>query len=134
MNKTIHKAVFVTIVALVGAAVPLRAHHSFAAEFDVTKSVNFSGVVTRLDWGYPHVWFFVDVKDEASGNVTNWGAEMSAPNVLIRNGWTRNTLKVGMLVTFTGSLARDGSHRVSASRIVVDGKRLDAASGEGAGR
>ena len=66
--------------------------------------------------------------------MTNWGAEMGGPNALIRNGWTRNTLKIGTLVSFTGSLAKDGSHRVNASRILVDGKPLRPASSEGAGR
>ena len=133
MQSTILK-LFATVAALGLTALPVRAHHSFAAEFDATKRVSLTGVVTRVDWGNPHVWFFVDVKDEATGTVTNWGAEMGGPNALIRNGWTRNTLKVGTLVSFTGSVAKDGSHRVNTSRILVDGKPLRPASSEGAGR
>jgi len=86
---------------------PLEAHHSFAAEFDATRRITLTGVITRVDWGNPHVWFFIDVKDETTGEVTNWGAETGAPNSLIRDGWTRNTLKIGMLVSFTGSLAKE---------------------------
>jgi hypothetical protein len=134
MQNSIGKCIAVSIAALSLVAAPLKAHHSFAAEFDALKRVNLTGVITKVDWGNPHVWFFVDVKDEATGTVTNWGAEMGGPNALIRNGWSRNTLSIGMVVSFTGSLAKDGSHRVNASRIIVDGKRLDAASSEGAGR
>ena len=134
MQSTIVKFTVVSMAALSFVAPPLRAHHSFAAEFDALKRVNLTGVITKVDWGNPHVWFFVDVKDEATGTVTNWGAEMGSPNALIRNGWDRNALKIGAVVSFTGSLAKDGSHRVNASRIFVDGKRLDAASSEGTGR
>ena len=134
MQNTIGKRIVFSIAALSLVATPVMAHHSFAAEFDALKRVNLIGVITRVDWGNPHVWFFVDVKDEATGTVTNWGAEMGGPNALIRNGWDRNTLKIGTVVSFTGSLAKDGSHRVNASRIFVDGKRLDAASSEGTGR
>ena len=134
MQNTSLKFFVVTVAALGLTALPVRAHHSFAAEFDVTKRVSLTGVVTRVDWGNPHVWFFVDVKDEATGSVTNWGAEMGGTNALVRNGWTRNTLKVGTLVSFNGSLAKDGSYRVNASRILVDGKPLRPASSEGAGR
>jgi hypothetical protein len=134
MHSRITKLILVNLVAVAVVTTPLSAHHSFIAEFDALKRVNFTGVITKVDWGNPHVWFFVDVKDEATGTVTNWGAELGGPNLLIRNGWSRHTLKIGMVVSFVGSLAKDGTHRVNASRIVVDGKRLDAASSESAGR
>jgi hypothetical protein len=113
------------------AAAPLFAHHSFAAEFDGTKRIQLTGVVTKVEWTNPHVWFYVNVKDEASGRLVNWGAEMGSPNALNRNGWTRNTMKVGMVVTFNGALAKDGSNRVNTSSVSVDGKKLGAASSEG---
>src|SRR2546428_9217260 len=92
-------------VALVISAVPVLAHHSFAAEFDSAKTVTFSGVVTKVEWLNPHVYFYVDVKDAKTGKVSNWGCEMGSPNGLARQGWTRSTLKVGMIVTVEGSQA-----------------------------
>src|SRR5262245_2404376 len=124
-------SIFLAVLALSTAARPLVAHHSFAAEFDGTKRVELTGVVTKVEWTNPHVWFYVNVKDEATGKLVNWGAEMGSPNALNRNGWTRNTMKVGMVVTFNGALAKDGSNRVNTSSVSVDGKKLGAASSEG---
>ena len=103
-------------------------HHSFAAEFDSNQRINLSGVVTKVEWTNPHVWFWVNVKDEATGKIVNWGAEMGSPNALMRNGWTANTMTVGMIVSFTGSRAKDGTNKVNTSVVNVDGKRLGAAS------
>ena len=113
------------------AAAPLFAHHSFAAEFDGTKRIQLTGVVTKVEWTNPHVWFYVNVKDEATGKLVNWGAEMGSPNALMRSGWTRNTMQIGMTVTFTGALSKDGSNRVNTNSVTVDGKKLGAASSEG---
>jgi hypothetical protein len=113
------------------AAAPLFAHHSFAAEFDGTKRVQLTGVVTKVEWTNPHVWFYVNVKDETTGKLVNWGAEMGSPNALMRTGWTRNTMQIGMTVTFTGALSKDGSNRVNTNSVTVDGKKLGAASSEG---
>jgi hypothetical protein len=113
-------------------AVPASAHHSFAAEFDASKRVTLVGVVTKVEWTNPHVWFYVNVKDEATAELANWGAEMGSPNALMRQGWTRNTIKIGMVVTVNGSRARDGAYRMNASTVTVDGKRLGAASSEDA--
>jgi len=118
-------------LVLPASAAPLVAHHSFAAEFDATKRVQLTGVVTKVEWTNPHVWFYVNVKDEATGKLVNWGAEMGSPNALNRTGWTRNTIKIGMVVTFNGALAKDGSNRVNTNTVLVDGKKLGAASSEG---
>src|SRR5436190_23680463 len=118
-------------LALVAAAAPLMAHHSFAAEFDGAKRVELTGVVTKVEWTNPHVWFYVNVKDDSTGKLVNWGAEMGSPNALMRSGWSRNTMQVGMLVTFNGSRSKDGSSRVNTSTVSVDGKKLGAASSEG---
>src|SRR5205085_8424134 len=116
---------------LLAATAPLLSHHSFAAEFDGGKRVELSGVVTKVEWTNPHVWFYVNVKDEATGKLVNWGAEMGSPNALMRSGWTRNTMKIGMVVTFNGALAKDGSTRLNTNSVTVDGKKLGAASSEG---
>jgi hypothetical protein len=117
-----------TVALVLLAAVAAFAHHSFEAEFDRTKQVSLTGVVTKVEWTNPHVWFWVNVKDEASGKLVNWGAEMGSPNALNRSGGTVNTMKEGMIVSFTGSLAKNGSNRVNTATVLVDGKRLGAAS------
>jgi len=124
-------AVLVAAVALSASAVPVFAHHSFAAEFDTAKPVNLTGVVTKVEWMNPHTYFYVDVKDAQSGKVTNWACEMGSPNGLTRQGWTRNTLKVGMVVSLEGTQAKDGTKRANARNVTVDGKKLGAASSEG---
>ena len=124
-------AVLVGAVALVASAMPVFAHHSFAAEFDSTKTVSLTGVVTKVEWMNPHTYFYVDVKDAQTGKVTNWACEMGSPNGLTRQGWTRNTLKVGMTVSFNGTRAKDGTNRANARDVLVDGKKLGAASSEG---
>ena len=124
-------AVLVAAMALSASAVPVFAHHSFAAEFDTAKPVNLTGVVTKVEWMNPHTYFYVDVKDAQSGKVTNWACEMGSPNGLTRQGWTRNTLKVGMVVSLEGTQAKDGTKRANALNVTVDGKKLGAASSEG---
>src|SRR5215204_3315759 len=84
--------IFTFLVVLSNA--PVCAHHAFSAQFDAEKPVKLSGAVTRVEWENPHAWFYIDVKD-ASGRVENWGLEMGSPNILIRAGWGRNTLKPG---------------------------------------
>ena len=115
---------------MLGLAVPMLAHHSFAAEFDGSKTVTFDGVVTKVEWMNPHVYFYVDVKNPQTGKVENWGCEMGSPNGLTRQGWTRSTLKVGMTVKVEGSQAKDGSTVANARNVTVDGKKLGAASSE----
>ena len=86
------------LVAALSLALPMLAHHAFAAEFDLNKPVTVKGVITKIEWMNPHAYFYIDVKD-ASGKVTNWGLEMGSPNGLMRQGWTRNSLKEGDVVT-----------------------------------
>lgn len=118
-------------IALIACSLPVFAHHSFAAEFDSAQVVNLTGVVTKVEWMNPHTYFYVDVKDPATGKVTNWACEMGSPNGLTRQGWTRNTLHVGMTVNLEGTRAKDGSSRANARNVMVDGKKLGAASSEG---
>jgi hypothetical protein len=119
-------AVFVT-------GTTVAAHHSFAAEFDASKPVKLRGTVTKIEWQNPHAFIYVDVKDE-SGKVTNWGMEMGSPNGLMRQGWSRNSLKIGDEIVVEGSQAKDGSNIANARTVTLaDGQRLFAGSSQGQG-
>ena len=108
------------------------AHHSFDAEFDRTKPVTLTGSVTKVEWGNPHIWIFIDVKDE-KGAVSNWGVEGGAPNALFREGWRKDSVKLGDTLTVEGSKAKDGSLRANANRVTLpDGRRVFAGSSGGA--
>src|SRR3954453_15976558 len=107
---------------LLAVPVSVMAHHSFAAEYDAKKGVTLKGVVTKIDWMNPHVYFYIDVEDE-SGKVTNWALEMGPPNGLQRAGWTRNTMKIGDEVVVEGSLAKHGSKQSNARPVTMCGKK-----------
>ena len=112
---------------LLAAALPARAHHSFAAEYDRAKPITLTGTVTKVEWMNPHVYFYIDVKD-AEGKTTNWAIELGNPAGLYRRGWKKEALKIGGTTTIDGSMSKDGSHRVNASTVMMDGKRLFAGS------
>ncbi len=116
-------AVLAAVVGL-AAAYPALAHHSFSAEFDGSKVIELKGSVTKIEWANPHVYFYMDVKDE-KGATTNWGCETTSPGSLHRQGWTRDTLKVGDQVIVDGYPARDGSKLADARRVTLpDGRRI----------
>jgi hypothetical protein len=109
---------------LIMAAAPMLAHHSFSAEYDRSKPVTLKGTVTKVEWMNPHARFYLDVKDDA-GKVTNWEFELGSPNGLMRQGWTRNSLKEGDVVTVNGSQAKDGTNLVNANNVAFEnGKRV----------
>jgi hypothetical protein len=116
------------------AAVPVAAHHSFAAEFDAAQPITIRGKVTKISWTNPHVWIYLNVPDEKTGKVESWGFEMGAPQQVRARGWDRDTLKTGDELIVEGSRARDGSSRMNARNVTwaATGKKLGAASSEGA--
>jgi hypothetical protein len=106
------------------------AHHSFAAEYDNNKQVTVKGVVQKVAWVNPHAYVYIDVTEE-NGKVTTWAFESLSPNALARQGWSRNSLKVGEMVTVSGYLAKDGKpladgsvHANSRSITTVDGRKV----------
>ena len=121
MNKTLSVVVSAWLSC---AATPALAHHSFAAQYDADKPVRLAGVVTKVEWLNPHARFYVDVADE-DGNVVNWNLELASPNILRRNGWTRNFVAIGDRVSVEGSLARDGTRMANALSVsLADGTRI----------
>src|ERR1700686_3565472 len=106
-------ACFVVILTI-----PALAHHSFAAEYDSKKPVTLKGVVTKVDWTNPHVYFYIDVEDE-NGKVSSWAFEMGPPNGLQHAGWTRNTMQIGDEVIVEGSLAKDGTKQGNARSVTM---------------
>ena len=106
------------------------AHHAFSAQFDAEKPLKLIGTVTKVAWRNPHAWFYIDVEDN-DGNVANWGLELASPNLLMRKGWNRSSMKVGDVVTVEGFHARDGSNTGNARVVTLNatGKTLSIGSG-----
>jgi hypothetical protein len=100
------------------ATAPIFGHHSVSAEFDVNRQITYAGVVTRVEWSNPHIYFYVDVKD-VNRKVTNWAFEGAGPNTLARLGWLRDSLKVGDRVTVVAYPARDGVAVASAREVML---------------
>lgn len=108
---------------------PILAHHSESAEFDQSKPVKVTGTISKVEWQNPHVWFYVDVKDE-TGKITTWGFSNSPPGSLMRRGITKDALKIGAVVNVEGSRARDGSNNASGRRVTfADGKNVFTSEG-----
>jgi hypothetical protein len=115
------RARFATMLVVLAPAAML-AHHAYTAEFDTTKPVKLTGVLTRLEWSNPHIWIYLDVKDD-QGKVTNWGFSASPPGMLVRRGITKNSLKSGEVLTISGHRAKDGSNNASGNIVkFADGR------------
>jgi hypothetical protein len=123
-------ALFVLILAVIAA--PVFGHHSEAAEYDSTKPVKVTGTIKKVEWQNPHVWFYVDVKEE-DGKITTWGFSAAPPGALMRRGITKDALTLGAVVNVQGSRARDGSNNASGRSVTfADGRNVFTATGEGA--
>ena len=120
--------VYIFVVSSFLAAIPASAHHSFGAEFDAAKQITVKGVITKVEWANPHIYFYVDVQND-KGEVVNWSFEGYPPGTLRREGWTRDSLKVGDAITVIGYAAKDGSNLAAARKITLpDGKVLYASA------
>ena len=115
---------------VIACAMPAEAHHSFAAEYDGAKPVNVTGILKRVEWSNPHIWFYLEVKDE-KGNLTTWGFSAAPPGVLMRRGISKDVLKLGSTIHVEGFRARDGSNNASGGKVTfADGRSVFTASNE----
>jgi hypothetical protein len=134
MGMKLSRACFL-VFAVYLIAVPVLAHHSFVSEYDGTKPITLTGVLTKIEWTNPHCHFYVDVKN-ADGNVDNWKFEGFPPNMLVHNGWRKDeTMKVGDTITVFGWRAKDGTNWAQAREVTVpDGRKLLIGPGTGGGQ
>src|SRR5438094_10136463 len=128
MRKTI--AIMIAAAGLFVAAVPVWAHHAFAAEFDASKPIKFRATVVKMQWINPHAWIDIDVKGD-DGKVTRWSIEAAAPNALLRRGWNKTSLLPGTEINVEGYQAKDGTNKANGSIITfLNGRKLFVGSND----
>ena len=114
----------VALILLSAATVPLWAHHAFEAEFDQKRPVHLKGKVTGMEWINPHSWIHIDVEG-SDGKVTNWMVECGSPNIMLRRGFTKNSLQAGTEIVVEGYQAKDGANRANGRDLTFpNGKKL----------
>jgi len=119
---------FLVIAAMIALSIPVAAHHAFSAEFDDKKPVKLRGNVVKMDWINPHAWLHIDVKG-TDGKIVSWMIELGPPNALIKRGWTKTSVPVGMEVIVDGYQSKDGSLRANGRDVTLpDGKKMFAES------
>jgi len=128
-NMKTRPVLFVVSIVL-ASALPALAHHSFSAEYDAGKPISVTGVVKKVEWQNPHIWFYVEVKD-AAGKTTTWGFSGGPPGMLARRGITRDVLKVGDVIKVEGFRAKDGSNNASGGNVTfAAGRKVFAGAAE----
>jgi DNA/RNA endonuclease YhcR with UshA esterase domain len=117
-------AAVMAVFGLCATTLPASAHHSFAGEFDVDKPIKLQGTITKVEWINPHAWIHIDVK-KPDGSVESWAIEGGTPNTLFRRGFTRDSVKAGMVIHVDGYLARDGTNKANGRDLTLpDGRKL----------
>jgi hypothetical protein len=115
----------VALGSLLSPVLAAHAHHSFSAEFDRAKPIEVTGTITKVEWTNPHARIYIDVKDDATGEVINWDFELGPPNGLMRQGWNRNSLRQGHVVKISGFLSKDQLHVANARTVhLPDGRQV----------
>ena len=132
MGRNLKITAFVTCITVCLTVPAGLAHHSFAAQFDSTKQVTLKGKVTKVEWTNPHIYLYLDVQGE-NGRTLNWAVEAGAPNVLYRQGWRPDSVKIGDQVTVVGSRARNGMDLANATSVVLADGRCVLAGTSGPG-
>jgi hypothetical protein len=120
-------AVPLAVLAVV-AGTEVLAHHSFAAEFDASKAIRVTGTLTKVEWTNPHIYLYLDVKDDAGASV-KWTCESASPGALSRRGFKRGDLKLGDTIVVDGYRAKNGANLMDARRVTLaDGRIVSGAS------